>query len=144
MARTFSSRVAAPIMAGALAVGMSFAGASLAVAQTSSGAPGAPPSGPSATTPPAAAAASISDQELRTFADAAVEVKKINDNYRPRYRAADTAAAKQQVQKEATEKMAEAVQSKGLSVDKYNQIVRVAQADPQVAKTIDDYARKAD
>jgi hypothetical protein len=140
MARFVPSRMAAPFVAGALAVGLSVAGASLAVAQSSSG---APPKGSSAT-PPAAAAASISDKELRTFADAALEVKKINDSYRPRFRAAETPAAKQQVQKEATEKMTEAVQSKGLSVDKYNQIVRVAQADPQVAKTIDQFARGSD
>lgn len=120
--------------ASALALALSAGGAPLAAAQSS---------GAAKPTPPAAAAASITDQELKSFAVAALEVKKINDSYRPRYQAAGTPAEKQQVQKEATEKMSSAVQQKGLTVDKYNQIVRVAQADPEVAKTIDDYARQA-
>jgi hypothetical protein len=141
--RQFRSTLGSGILAGALAAGMTIAGASLAVAQSSNGArPSAPPSAPAAT-PPSAAAASISDQELKTFAVAALEVRKINDSYRPRYQSADTPAEKQQVQKEATDKMAAAVSQKGLSVDKYNQIVRVAQADPEVAKQIDGYARAA-
>ena len=123
------------LLAGALAAGMSVVGASLAAAQSSSA--------PSPATPPSAAAASITQQELKTFAVAALEVKKINDTYRPRYQSAETPAAKEQVQKEATEKMSSVVQQQGLSVDKYNQIVRVAQADPEVAKQIDDYAREA-
>ena len=132
--RQFKSTMGTGLLAGALVAGMTIAGASLAVAQSS----------PSATTPPpAAAAAAISDQELKSFAVAALEVKKINDTYRPRYQSADTPAAKQQVQKEATDKMSAAVEQKGLSVDKYNQIVRVAQADPDVAKQIDDYARSS-
>jgi hypothetical protein len=128
---------------------MTIAGASLAAAQSSNGAPPnapvAKPNAPAAkpSTPPAAAAASISDQELKTFAVAALEVRKINDSYRPRYQSADTPAAKEQVQKEATDKMAAVVTQKGLSVDKYNQIVRVAQADPEIAKQIDNYARSA-
>jgi len=137
----FRSTVGTGLLAGALAVGMTIAGASLAVAQSN----GAPRNAPAAkpATPPAAAAAAITDQELKTFAVAALEVKKINDSYRPRYQSADTPAAKEQVQKEATEKMSAAVEQKGLSVDKYNQIVRVAQADPEVAKQIDGYARQA-
>ncbi len=129
--RQFTSTLGTGLLAGALAAGMTIAGASLAIAQSS----------PPAATPPAAAAAAITDQELKSFAVAALEVKKINDSYRPRYQSADTPAAKQQVQKEATDKMSAAVAQKGLSVDKYNQIVRVAQADPEVAKQIDDYAR---
>ena len=35
--------------------------------------------------------------------------------------------------------MAVAVEHKGLSVDKYNQIVGVAQADPEVAQQFDGY-----
>jgi len=129
--RQFKSTIGTGLLAGALAAGMSIAGASLVAAQSS-----AP-----ATTPPAAAAAAITDQELKSFAVAALEVKKINDSYRPRYQSAETPAAKEQVQREATEKMSSVVEEKGLSVDKYNQIVRVAQADPEVAKQIDDYAR---
>lgn len=124
-----------PLRVAALALALGAGTSSIALAQSSNGARPA--------SPPAAAAASITDQELKSFAVAALEVKKINDNYRPRYQSAGTPAEKQQVQKEATEKMSSAVQQKGLTVDKYNQIVRVAQADPQVAKTIDDYARQA-
>ncbi len=140
--RQFKSTLGTGLLAGALAAGMSIAGASLAVAQ-SNGAPRSAPPDARITMPPAAAAAAISEQELKSFAVAALEVKKINDSYRPRYQSADTPAAKEQVQKEATEKMSSVVEEKGLSVDKYNQIVRVAQANPDVARQIDDYARQA-
>ncbi len=146
--RHFKSTVGTGILAGALAAGMTIAGATLVAAQSSNGArpsdrsAGAPPDA-RITMPPVAAVAAISDQELKSFAVAALEVKKINDSYRPRYRSADTPAAKEQVQKEATDKMAAAVEQKGLSVDKYNQIVRVAQANPDVAQQIDGYARAA-
>jgi hypothetical protein len=129
--RHFKPKVGTGLLAGALAAGMSIAAASGVAAQSS-----AP-----ATVPPSAAAAAITDQEIKSFAVAALEVKKINDSYRPRYQAAETPAAKEQVQKEATEKMSSAVEEEGLSVDKYNQIVRVAQANPDLAKQIDDYAR---
>lgn len=139
--RQFKSTMGTGLLAGALAAGMTIAGASLAAAQSNGAPRNAPVAKPA--TPPAAAAAAISDQELKSFAVAALEVKKINDSYRPRYRSADTPVAKEQVQKEATEKMSSAVEEKGLSVDKYNQIVRVAQANPDVARQIDDYARQA-
>lgn len=140
--RQFRSTIGTGLLAGALAAGMTIAGASLAVAQSNGTSRSAPPDA-RITMPPAAAAAAISDQDLKSFAVAALEVKKINDSYRPRYRSADTPAAKQEVQKEATDKMSAAVEQKGLSVDKYNQILRVAQANPDVAQQIDGYTRAA-
>ncbi|HEY4135632.1 MAG TPA: DUF4168 domain-containing protein [Alphaproteobacteria bacterium] len=140
--RFFRTASGSTLLAAALAAGMaSGIGASTAFAQPAPNA--APASRASQGTPPSAAAADISGQDLKTFAVAALEVKKINDSYRPRYQSADTPEAKQQVQKEATDKMAAAVQDKGLTVDKYNQIVHVAQADPEVAQQIDDYAKQA-
>ena len=89
--RQFRLIVGTGLLTAALAAGMTIASASLAVAQ-SNGTSRPAPSAKQAT-PPAAAGAAISDQELKIFAIAALEVKKINDSYRPRYRSADTPAA---------------------------------------------------
>lgn len=87
--------------------------------------------------------ASINDQDLKTFAGAAKEVQRINQSYVPAYQAAQTDEQRQAIEQEAMTKMTDAVKQKGLSVDKYNQIVNAAQADPEMARQIDSYARQA-
>jgi predicted lipid-binding transport protein (Tim44 family) len=86
--------------------------------------------------------AAISDADLKTFAGAAKEVQQINQTYVPAYQAAQTEEQRKAIEQEAMTKMADAVKEKGLTVDKYNQIVQAAQADPEVARQIDSYARQ--
>ena len=87
--------------------------------------------------------AAISDTDLKTFAVAAKDVQKINQDYVPAYQAAQTDEQRAAIQQEAMGKMAQAVKDKGLSVEKYNQIVSAAQADPEVARQVDSYAQQA-
>jgi predicted lipid-binding transport protein (Tim44 family) len=84
----------------------------------------------------------ISDQDLKTFAGAAKEVQQINQTYVPAYQSAQTDEQRKAIEQEAMTKMSQAVKDKGLTVDKYNQIVQAAQADPQLAQQIDSYARQ--
>jgi hypothetical protein len=87
--------------------------------------------------------ASISEQDLKTFAGAAKEVQRLNQTYVPAYQAAQTEEQRKAIEQEAMTKMTEAVKEKGLTVDKYNQIVEAAQADPEVARQIDTYVQQA-
>lgn len=84
----------------------------------------------------------ISDQDLKTFAGAAKEVQRINQTYVPAYQGAQTEEQRKSIEQEAMTKMTDAVKEKGLTIDKYNQIVQAAQADPQVARQIDSYAKQ--
>src|SRR3546814_20825191 len=103
--------------------------AALALAQTTPADPAAPQqTDPSmqadpAMTPQAAdpaqapQTAAVSDAEVDQFASAAVEVQKIGS---------DTAVAEEAQQ----EKMAAAVQSSGLSAERFNQLAQASQATP--------------
>ena len=87
--------------------------------------------------------AAISQEELKTFALAAQEVRQINQTYLSSYQAAQNEEQKQAIEKEAMGKMTQAVKDKGLTVEKYNQIVQAAQSDPEVAKKVDEYAKES-
>lgn len=87
--------------------------------------------------------AQISDEDLKTFAVAAREVQQINQTYAPAYQAAQSDEQRTAIEDEAMGKMTQAVKDKGLSVEKYNQIVTAAQADPEIARRVDDYTKQA-
>lgn len=87
--------------------------------------------------------ANISQQELQTFASAAVEVQRISDDYQLKFAASNTPQEREKIQREATDKMTQAVTDKGMTVDQYNDVARTAQTDAQVAEQINEYARKA-
>ena len=85
----------------------------------------------------------INQQQLQTFATAALEVQRISDDYQSKFEASNTPQERQKIQQEATDKMTKAVEEQGLTVDQYNQVARAAQADANVAKQINDYLRQA-
>lgn len=88
-------------------------------------------------------AESFSSKELESFALAALEVQRINESYVPKLQEAKTPDQQEALRQEATGKMVEAIQDKGLSVDKYNQINAAAQANPEVASEISEHMQKA-
>jgi hypothetical protein len=70
-------------------------------------------------------------------------VQQINQTYAPAYQAAQSDEQRAAIEDEAMGKMTQAVKDKGLSVEKYNQIVTAAQSDPEIARRVDDYAKQA-
>lgn len=84
---------------------------------------------------------SFSDAELQTFAEAAMEVQQINQEYQPQMQQAQTPEEQQSIREEATEKMVEIIEQKGLSVEQYNEIASAAQSDPETAEKINSYLR---
>jgi len=78
----------------------------------------------------------FSDQELKQFAMAALEVQRINDEYMPKMKTASTPEQRKEIESEALAKMEKAVTDKGLTVDSYKEIYSVARNDPEIAKRI--------
>ena len=99
-------------------------------AQTTPEAP--PAAAPAAAAAPAPAttpaAAGFTDEDLKAFGAAMAEIQKINAEFGPKLAAAD-AATKPEVQKEMIAKMGAAVQTSGLSPDKYNAMSAAVQKD---------------
>jgi hypothetical protein len=85
---------------------------------------------------PQEAPAKVSDGELKAFADAAVEVQKIRDNWHPRIQAAPDAKAGDELRQQAQAEMVSAVEAKGLTVEKYQEIYQLAQIDPDVRQKV--------
>ncbi|MFA7526413.1 MAG: DUF4168 domain-containing protein [Ottowia sp.] len=79
----------------------------------------------------------FSDEDIAKFAQANQKVQDIQAEYTQKLQGSggdqeETA----DIQQEAQEKMVEAVEDTGLGVEKYNQILQVAQVDPELVKRI--------
>jgi hypothetical protein len=88
----------------------------------------------------------VSDQEIETFAAAATEVRQLNKQWAPKLDAAqkESAEAAQSVRNQALQEMAQAVERKGMSVERYEQIFTVARNDPEVRRKIVEKMPKDD
>jgi hypothetical protein len=82
------------------------------------------------------AASPYSDTELKAFVGAALDVVRIKDTYTPLLEAATTPEQEMMVKQQASQEMTQAVESKGLSVDRFQEILVSAQADPELAQRI--------
>ena len=82
--------------------------------------------------------ANFDQQQLKTYAVAALEVQQIRQSYAAKLQGASP-QEQQSLQQEAMGKMSEAVQSKGLDVSTYNEITQAAQNDPGLANEIQGY-----
>ena len=120
------------IAAFALLTGAAWAPVALAEGETTT-----PPQAPSAPRP------NVSQEQLKSFAVASVEVDKISQEYAPKLEAAKSASDQEAVRQEATEKMVDAVQKKGLSVEDYRRIAIAARANPDLAREIETYRQQA-
>ena len=80
----------------------------------------------------------VSDKEIETFAAAATEIRQLNKQWAPKVEAAskESHEAGEAVRRQALTEMAQAVERKGLSVDRYQEIFQVAQTDPEVRRKI--------
>lgn len=83
-------------------------------------------------------AANFDQQQLKSYAVAALEVQQIRQSYAVKLQGASQ-QEQQSLQQEAMGKMSEAVQSKGLDVATYNKITQAAQKDPSLANQIEGY-----
>lgn len=86
-------------------------------------------------------APSYSDAELKSFAVAAIEVKRIHDAYAPKFESAASSEEQQQVQQTASQEMIRAVEKEGISVEKYEEIAGQVKANPAVAERVREHLR---
>lgn len=70
--------------------------------------------------------------QIETFADAAVDVRKVQEDFDAQVRGAQHAEEIEQLQQQAQQDAQQAIEGNGLSVDEYNAIVQAANQDPQL------------
>jgi hypothetical protein len=130
-----TSRNALAIALLALLAGVS---APSAVAQSDHDAttsPSAP--APDSTAPiPAAPDAAYSDTELRSFGEAAVEIQRLRVIYALKLQATDDENERAQVMDAAMTAMTGVVEQHGMSAARFHEILRAAQAQPDLADRI--------
>ena len=83
--------------------------------------------------------ASYTDAEVRSFAEAALEVKHIKEVYIPQIAAAASEEEQQKLEDAATTAMTKAVEEHGLKVDRYQQILVAALTQPALAHRVGKY-----
>ena len=86
--------------------------------------------------PPSSGPATISDRELDAFVKAYVEYQKILANTAPALKNAKDPGRKKQIEQEANAKIKRALDSNGLSADRYNQIFATVNADEPLRKKV--------
>jgi hypothetical protein len=86
--------------------------------------------------------ASFSDADLKAFALAAIHVQHISEFYAERLQEAKTPKEQQEMKRAATSEMVKAVETEGISVDKYEEIASQAEADQDVAERLKQHIEK--
>lgn len=77
-----------------------------------------------------------SEEELQKFAGAAITLRRINDDVVPKLEAAESRAEQQELAQAASMEMVQAVEGKGMSVDRFQEILWQAQNNPVVAQRV--------
>jgi replicative superfamily II helicase len=81
-------------------------------------------------------APAYSDGELKSFAVAVLEVKRVTDVYLPKLQIAATLEERHQVEETASTEMKQAVENKGFTVTRFNEILSQAKIHPELAARI--------
>lgn len=97
---------------------------------------------PSTQAPPAPAAASIPDATIGKAGAALRDVANLQEKYQPKMESAGSQQEKQGLAERANAEAVQAIQSHGLSVQEYSNVVRSAQANPQLRQRLLDAANK--
>jgi hypothetical protein len=79
---------------------------------------------------------SYSDDQLKSFAAAVLQVARLHDQFQPQLELARTPQDQQLVVMVATEAMVNAVENTGMTVDEYDRLLAQAQADPSLADRV--------
>jgi hypothetical protein len=77
-----------------------------------------------------------SQDQIASFASAALEVNQIRSKWLPQIQAADNDEKAQKLQEQASAEMVHAIQDKGLTVETYKAIATAARANPDLAGRI--------
>jgi hypothetical protein len=80
--------------------------------------------------------AQFSDEELKTFVVAVIEVQRINDDYMNKLGAVSTPEEQDRVLQTAADQMTQVVEKNGMTVDRFTEILNHAQMNPQLASRV--------
>lgn len=83
-------------------------------------------------------AASFSQHKIEAFADAAVELQRVQEEFNAQAQTAANAEEIGRLQTEAQDQAARAIETEGLSVDEYGAIAQAANQDPALYAMIVD------
>jgi Domain of unknown function (DUF4168) len=86
--------------------------------------------------------ATASDQQLRAFAKAAIQLQRIAQRTRASLQAAKTVDARQAVARQLDKQQIQAVTATGLTVSRYNVISSAIRADPRMRMRVDVYLER--
>lgn len=92
--------------------------------------------------PPSRAAPQVTDQQLETYAVAALEVQKINQAYQPKISQAESPEEQKILYDKATQEMTQAIRENGMSVEQYNQLTTAVQSNPDLSAKLQSYMEK--
>lgn len=83
---------------------------------------------------------SFSDDQLQSFAMAALEIQEIRTDYVAQIQEAESEEQRQQLAEEANTEMVGAVEAApGISVEEYNAIIEASADDPELSQRINQY-----
>lgn len=74
----------------------------------------------------------VTDAQLQEFAEAQAAVGQVQSNFQSQAQAAETQEEMKIIQQQANEQMVQAIQRTDLSLQEYNQLANLVQANPQV------------
>ena len=127
-------------LAGLSAITVAFATAAPALAaETTQTTPGSTPGMQGA---PSAATQSVSEEELKTFAVAALKVREIGAEWQPKIAEAASEEQAVEIKTQARDEMVDAVQDEGLTVERYNEITQQVRANPELAQKVTTHMRE--
>jgi Domain of unknown function (DUF4168) len=84
----------------------------------------------------------FSEQDLQSYASAALQVQTISKNARDQIKGSNDVKATDDIQKKAQQDAVAAVKQQGLTVQKYNEIAVAMRTDPAVREKVLDYVQK--
>ena len=88
---------------------------------------------------PQAGTTEFTQDQLKSFAAATLEVEQLHQKYSPQIAAAKEPSEQEAVRGQAVEEMTKAVRGEGLSIEEYNSIVTQLYTDPEMARSIEAY-----
>ena len=85
----------------------------------------------------------VTDNEVRTFAGIVVETRRIADSYTAKREAAQTVREQQVVELAATDELTRAVTQEGMTVERYQEILKQTMSDPQLSARVKQHIKEA-
>lgn len=78
----------------------------------------------------------VDDQELRSIAEAYVSIQNVTATFRDRLNSAEDADAARAIQQEYAQAANETIESEGLTIERYDTVIQVAQADEELGERL--------